>query len=114
MHYCPSCGYNFERDPIIESGLWRLDPGSREAFHNGDPFPVSGSVFEMLYATAAAKGQVVSRDALLGRMGSDAEGNVLDVWKARLKEACSARMIALPVETVRGRGFRWVWTKRHD
>ena len=108
MHYCPSCGYNFERDPIIESGLWRLDPIQGIAYYNGVRMKLTEQQFGILYAVAAAKGVIVERGTLLNRVGSDAETNVIATQMSRIGDACRERWIKMPIETVWGKGLRWI------
>lgn len=112
MHFCPSCGYNLERDPVVESGLWRLDPIAGEAYHHNRKVRLSAQQFGILYACSAARGGLITRDMLMSRLGSDAETNTLSVQLSRIRNACREVGAAMPIETVWGKGLRWVWTQR--
>ncbi|PTR06409.1 MULTISPECIES: winged helix-turn-helix domain-containing protein [unclassified Novosphingobium] len=102
LHICPSCGCNLRADPEIEAGPWRLTPDS--AFLDGAPFQLTAQQNATLYAVAAGRGKWLSPWVILDRVSDSDEPNVVAVVLSRVRKRLGARM---PVESNRGRGYRW-------
>lgn len=102
LSMCPHCGWNFEQDKPIEHGAWRLTPLSAEL--DGKPIRLSRSQAGILYAVAKAAGKPVSRDALLNRVSSSDDPNIVSVHVSRLRAALRE---AFPLIVVRGEGLAW-------
>jgi DNA-binding response OmpR family regulator len=94
-------------DPIVMGSL-RVDQSSETAAWAGQVLDLGRRDFAMLLALARARGEVVSRSALIDDIwGVDAEvtDNALDACASSLRR-CLARLTrCVAIETVRGRGY---------
>lgn len=104
---CPHCGWNFETDKPVARGAWRLTPLSAE--HQGVAINLTKSQTGILYVIAKADGEPVSIDALLNRVSTVEDRNVIAVHVSRLRRKLGD---AFPLRTVRGQGL--AWEVRHD
>lgn len=69
---CPRCGFNLERDTLIERDGFVLDPRGMIAFH-GRPVKMRASGARLLHLLAKSAGRVLSRDVIYERLfGGDA------------------------------------------
>jgi two-component system, OmpR family, response regulator CpxR len=85
-----------------------LDPGSREAFCEGQPIPLTSLEFDVLETLMTAAGRVVSRDELMerlyGRKATPFDRSVdMHVSHVRKKLESSGTLI----KTVRGIGYQF-------
>lgn len=105
-HFCPNCGYNQTPDPIVEMGGWRIDPRNQHADFQGRRVHFTPSELTILHTLMAAGGDLVTRDALMERTGSEADSNSLQVLVARVR----GKISGTPVEvlTIRRAGLRAV------
>ena len=97
-----------EADPsvdIVECGRAKLDPVARAVEWDGELIRLSNREFQLAQLLMVNAGEVVTRAAALEHVwGSAARDNVLDVYVRYLR----SRMDAAAIETVRGRGYRFV------
>lgn len=104
MTFCPHCGFNLTQDDPISMGDWVLTP--QQARLRGALLSLYKAEAGILYASAKARGRVVSAEAIANRNGSEAEdirSNVgVQFWNLRRKlgEIC-------PVKHRRGIGYYW-------
>lgn len=105
-HFCPNCGFNQAPDPVVEIGGWIIDARNHEATFNGRRVHFTPIEMTILHTLASAKGEIVSRDALRERSGSDGDTNSLQVLVHRVR----AKIADTPLKilTVRTRGLRLV------
>lgn len=105
-HFCPNCGYNQTPDPIVEMAGWRIDPRNMAATFNGERVHFTPSEFVILHTLVCAGSNLVSRDALMERMGSEADSNSLQVLLFRVR----SKIAGTPIEilTIRRAGMRLV------
>lgn len=90
---------------VIVAGACALDPVQRTVECDGEPFKLSNREFQLLDLLMRNAGEVVTRQAALDHVwGSSAGANVLDVYIGYLR----SRLGAEAIETVRGRGFKFV------
>jgi predicted ATPase/DNA-binding winged helix-turn-helix (wHTH) protein len=96
-----------ETPAIIEFGHFAIVPHRRELLADGQPIKLGGRAFDVLMALIDARGEVVSKDALMARVWS---GRI--VAEKNLHIQISALRTALGVErelihTVAGRGYQF-------
>lgn len=105
-HFCPNCGFNQTPDPAVTLAGWTVDPATRHAEFDGKRAHLTPAEFTIFHTLIAANGAIVSRDALMERIGSDSDSNSLQVIVGRLRD----KIEKTPIEilTIRGAGFRLV------
>ncbi len=96
---------------VIQCGQLRIDRGRFEVTVKGKVTPLTTKEFELLYALAANRGRVLSRDRLLDMVWGQeefVEPRTVDVHITRLRAKLSGRSGSERyVETVRGIGYRF-------
>jgi DNA-binding winged helix-turn-helix (wHTH) protein len=103
-----------DQPPDICFGRWRLSPVSRRLLADGTPVALSGRAFDVLLALVEAKGEVVTKEALMRRVwpGAIIEENNLQVQISTQRKALG-RDAALLITTVPRRGYcftcKWQW-----
>lgn len=102
-HFCPSCGYNLERDkPIVRDG-WSLTHNS--AVYRGSDIGITAGEAGVLYALASAAPRFVTALAIGNRVSAgDDVANVVCVLIRRLRRKLGD---ACPIMTRRGSGYSW-------
>lgn len=103
---------------VIQSGQLRIDRGRFEVTLKGKPASLTAKEFELLYALAANRGRVLSRDRLLdlvwGQEGF-VEPRTVDVHITRLRAKLAERFGSERyIDTVRGIGYRFVEAPADD
>ncbi|HEY2539312.1 MAG TPA: transcriptional regulator, partial [Stellaceae bacterium] len=101
-----------ETAAIIEFGRFRILPHRRELLADGRPVKLGGRAFDILMALIDARGEVVSKDALMARVWPDRV-----VEEKNLHTQISALRTAIGVErelirTVAGRGYQFTGETR--
>jgi predicted ATPase/DNA-binding winged helix-turn-helix (wHTH) protein len=96
-----------ETPAIIEFGHFRVLPHCRELLADGAPVKLGGRAFDILMALIDARGEVVSKDALVARVWPDRV-----IQEKNLHTQISALRAALGAErelihTVAGRGYHF-------
>ena len=95
-------------------GRWRLSPTSRRLFADGTPVTLGGRAFDLLLALVEAKGEIVTKEALMRRVwpGTIVDDNSLQVQISALRKALG-QDAALLITTVPRRGYcftcKWQW-----
>lgn len=90
---------------VIVAGMCVLDPVRRSVECDGEPVKLSNREFQLLDLLMRNAGEVVTRQVALDHVWGAASGaNVLDVYIGYLR----SRLGAQAIETVRGRGFKFV------
>lgn len=102
---CPHCGYNFTVDDVIVDGPWVLEPA--RATYRGQRAAITPQEAGALYTIAKGNGAIVKYEAILNRITSSEALNHAYVVMVRLKR----KLPAIPFETERGHGVRWVGSK---
>ncbi len=89
---------------LIALGRYRLDVAGRQLTRDGTILPVGGRALEVLAALVAARGDIISKDALLAQVwpGLTVEENNLQVQISALRKVLGDGWIV----TVSGRGYR--------
>ena len=92
--------------PVLRSGDLELDPGRRTAARAGSPLELAPKEFAVLEALMAARGQVVSPEALVEQVWDeqlDPLSNTLRMTVMTLRRRLGEPAL---IETVRGSGYR--------
>ena len=92
--------------PVLRSGDLELDPGRRTATRAGAPLDLAPKEFAVLEALLAARGQVVSPEALVEQVWDeqlDPLSNTLRMTVMTLRRKLGDPPL---IETVRGSGYR--------
>lgn len=100
---------------VIARGDLRIDLAARQVFRGGQEVRLTPTEFNLLVELASRAGEAVAHDALLARVWGPeyrGEGHYLKVYVGRLRDKletdpASPRLI----ETVRGVGYRFAFTK---
>src|ERR1700730_4171245 len=94
-----------ETPAIIEFGRFRILPHRRELLVDGQPIRIGGRAFDVLLALIAARGVVIRKDALIGRVwpNRNVEENALQAQISALRDIFGADRDL--IRTVRGRGY---------
>lgn len=93
---------------VSEVGQIRLDHDAKEAFLDGEPLALTRKEFELLSMLVQARGEAVTREALMGAIWDTAwlgASRTLDVHVSSLRAKLGRRGL---VRTVRGIGYRFV------
>jgi DNA-binding winged helix-turn-helix (wHTH) protein len=92
---------------IIEFGRFAIVPYRRQVLIEGRPIKLGGRAFDMLMALVEARGNVVSRDALMRRVWSGAivEENSLQQQIATLRKALAEDRDI--IRTIAGKGYQF-------
>jgi two-component system KDP operon response regulator KdpE len=104
-----------QRPGAIERGDVRVDLAARQVFLRGEEVRLTPTEFNLLVELASHSGEAVSHESLLAKVWGPeyrTEGHYLKVYIGRLRdklesEPASPRII----ETVRGVGYRFAFTK---
>lgn len=113
MKVCPGCGRDLVADqPVIINDFSMLNANS-PLFWNGKPIKLAFSERTLVWAMMKAFPSSVTHDALLNRLDSEAEGNVIDVYASRLRAKLRAVGAPIPFESQRAstygrRSLCWV------
>lgn len=106
---CPHCGYDLERDQIIDRDGLRFDPRGDVTWH-GMALQLTTNERIVLGTIVKAAPDCVTRAVLDERTGYTGMGNCSEVLVCRIRRKMrdvAPAMIATPLETVRGLGIRW-------
>lgn len=90
-------------------GPLRLDLVAERAWVDGSAVELTAFEYRLLEQLAAARGAVLSKQALAERLyphDEDRESNVVEVLLGRLRRKLDPEGRLAPIETLRGRGYR--------
>jgi TolB-like protein len=105
--------------PDICFGRWRLSPADRRLLADGTQVALGGRAFDVLLALVEARGEIVTKEALMRRVwpGAIIEENNLQVQISTLRKALG-RDADLLITTVPRRGYcftcKWQWLEAGD
>lgn len=93
-------------DPIL-AGPLRIDPHTGSVTWAGEPIDMGRRCFAMLLALARARGEMVSRAALLDEIWGDevVTDNALDACASALRRSLASATNRVVVEAARGHGY---------
>jgi TolB-like protein len=92
----------------VSFGPFRLDLGLRQLARDGNPVKLGNRALDILCILAAAGGEIVTKDELMGRVWSGlvVEESNLQVHVSALRKALDEKDGAIHLVTVPGRGYR--------
>lgn len=94
----------------LELGPFSIDLGAQAVRVNGKPLELTAFEYRLLEYLVRERGRVVPKQELADYLyphGEDRESNVLDVLIGRLHRKLDPDSKLQPIETVRGRGYRF-------
>lgn len=101
---CPNCGYDLAGDLIVHNGDIIFDPRG-ETTWQGEKVRLGRSKRALIGTLLKAEGRPVSISILCERIGYDGD-NAIALMHQHVFQL-RKRLPALPIETIRGVGFRW-------
>ncbi len=96
---------------VLSAGPYRIDLDAQQASCEGRPVELTAFEFKLLEYLARHRERVVSRQELTDYLyphDEDRDSNVLEVLIGRLRRKIDPDGRWQPIETVRGRGYRFV------
>ena len=104
-----------QRRGVIERGGIRVDLAARRVFRGADEVRLTPTEFNLLVELASRPGEAVSHETLLQKVWGPeyrTEGHYLKVYIGRLREKLESQPERPRlIETVRGIGYRFAFTK---
>ncbi len=95
---------------VLSGGPIELDTGSQTVQLAGTPVELTAYEYKLLEYLMLHAGEVVSKTALTEHLydeDADRDSNVLEVLLARLRKKLDPQRDLNPIETLRGRGYRF-------
>ena len=96
--------------PVYESGPVALDSRSQTVTLAGAPVDLTAFEYRVLECLLLRRGEVVSKSELTDRLYDqdfERDSNVIEVFVGRLRRKLDPEGKLKPIETLRGRGYRW-------
>ena len=96
--------------PVLEFGPLRIDTASQRVQVNGSAVDLTAYEYKVLEYLALHRGEVISKTALtehIYQQDYDRDSNVLEVFVGRLRRKLDPENRFKPIETLRGRGYRF-------
>lgn len=96
--------------PILECGPLTLDTTAQTVAVNGQPVDLTSYEYKVLEYLMLHAGELVSKTDLtehIYQQDFDRDSNVLEVFIGRLRKKLDPDNTLKPIETVRGRGYRF-------
>lgn len=105
--FCPHCGFDLEASAPIKIGAFEMRTPDSDLLVGGGAihFPTSERI--ILHTLMLAAPNPVDRLILRERIGTEADGNVLDVFISRIRARITAAGFEPPIKTVWGVGYAW-------
>jgi two-component system response regulator PhoP len=96
---------------VLELGPVRLDRAGQQVWVHGAPVELTGYELRLLERLMTERGRVLSKRELADYLyphDEDRDSNVLEVLLGRLRRKLDPDGTLAPIETLRGRGYRFV------
>ncbi len=97
--------------PMLEIGGIKLDTRTQDVFVADTRLDLTAFEYKLLYYLMINSGKVVSKMELTEHLyeeDSDRDSNVIEVFVGRLRKKLDPENLLNPIETLRGRGYRFV------
>ena len=99
-----------QADPVLRVGPIALDSRSQAVSVAGRPVELTAYEYRLLYYLMLNRGKVISKGELTEHLyedDDDRDSNVLEVFVGRLRKKIDPKGELQPIETLRGRGYRF-------
>lgn len=103
-------------NPLMQCGPLTLNPSSQVVQLNGKPVELTGYEYRLLHYLMLHAGEVISKTELtdhIYEMDQDRDSNVIEVFVKRLRGKLDPDKELQPIETLRGRGYRFNLPRDH-
>lgn len=97
--------------PVLEAGPVRLDTAAQAVRLHGEPLELTGFEYKVLEYLMLHAGEVISKSDLTEHLYSqdfERDSNVIEVFIGRLRRKLDPDGSRNPIQTLRGRGYRFV------
>lgn len=99
--------------PVLDFGVLKFAPAAQRVELRGDAVELTSFEYRLLEYLVLRAGQVVSRGELIERLYDqdyDRDSNTIEVFVGRLRRKLDPDGELKPIETLRGRGYRFALT----
>ena len=96
--------------PVLDFGPLKFEPAAQRVELEGRPVELTSFEYRLLEFLVLRAGQVVSRAELIDRLYEqdfDRDSNTIEVFVGRLRRKLDPEGTLKPIETMRGRGYRF-------
>lgn len=100
-----------QADPIISVGEIKLNSVTQDVTKNGEALELTAYEYRLLHYLMLKAGKVISKMELTDHLyeeDTDRDSNVIEVFIRRLRKKLDPDGTLGPIETLRGRGYRFV------
>jgi two-component system response regulator PhoP len=100
--------------PEVEYGPIRLNTSTQQVFLNGEELELTAYEYKVLEYLMLNAGKVLSKTELtehIYEQDYDRDSNVIEVFVGRLRRKLDPDNVLHPIETLRGRGYRFTLTR---
>lgn len=100
-----------QADPVIEVGDVQLNSVTQNVTQNGKALDLTAYEYRLLHYLMLNAGKVISKMELTDHLyeeDTDRDSNVIEVFIRRLRKKLDPDGTLEPIETLRGRGYRYV------
>lgn len=97
-------------DSVLACGPISLNPSSQQVQSNGSSIELTAYEYRLLHFLMLHAGKVVSKTELVDHIyeqDHDRDSNVIEVFIKRLRQKLDPNKTLNPIETMRGRGYRF-------
>lgn len=100
-----------QADPVITVGTVSLNSITQDVLLDGEMLDLTAYEYRLLHYLMLNAGKVISKMELTDHLyeeDTDRDSNVIEVFIRRLRKKLDPEATLLPIETLRGRGYRFV------
>ena len=97
-------------EPVLKCGPISLNPNQQKVFKDKIEITLTAYEYRLLHFLMLRAGEVLSKTALtehIYEQDQDRDSNVIEVFVKRLRQKLDADKTLNPIETMRGRGYRF-------
>jgi len=97
-------------DNVLECGIVKIDTSSKQVFLDGEPITITAYEYRLLSYLMMHTGKVLSKRELVDHIyeeDDDRDSNTIEVFIRRLRKKLDPSNELKPIETQRGRGYRF-------